>query len=285
MPVLFDIKNIACRYKGTQQDALRIEKITIDHGDIVFFLGASGVGKSTILETLGLMSNTISHNTSGKLKFCPNTKADKIQDGFIDYLKLWQKSEDERSRIRQEHFSFIFQSDNLFDNLSIIDNVSIPMFLQGASESQSRKRSTQIFERLFSESNLDWDSSVKAISGGQKQRVSFARAIAPNFKVIYADEPTGNLDSNNADNLMEILVDEINGKKASAIIVSHDIDLAIKYANKIVFIDRVKEGANSYGHIHVNSVFKLREKNQWINENHSISENDLVEILTNKLKN
>lgn len=285
MGTLFEINKLACRYEGASSDALRVESAQINYGDIVFFIGPSGVGKSTVLETLGLMSNTLVGNTKGRLKFFPEkgTGNDIAED--INFYEIWKKSESARSSIRQKYFSFIFQNDNLFDNMSIRDNVMMPMFLQGASKQEADERTQVIFDNLFDETNLDWNDPVKQISGGQRQRVSFARAIAPSFKVIYADEPTGNLDAKNANNLMNLLFDEVQRKKSSAIIVSHDIALAIKYANKIIFIERVANASGSYGYVSDKSVYSLQVKGIWQNLDRNFSSIDLQKELTHKLQN
>ncbi|MAQ70163.1 MAG: hypothetical protein CMD23_03610 [Flavobacteriales bacterium] len=263
--VIFDVKNLYCKYKNKSFAALRIDSLQIKKGEITFFIGTSGSGKSTILESMGLMNNTLDYKEGSVLQFCPN-------DVKIDFFELWNRSEQEISMFRRDYFNFIFQSENLFSSLSGIQNVMIPSILAGSDSEQAFSQSIKILKRVLPELNLDRNKNIniKEISGGQRQRLSFGRAVISDFSVLFADEPTGNLDCSSAQNVMDMLSDQIVTKQSTAIIVSHDIDLALKYADKIIFIDRElikdKDGLDvSRGCITKDSTF-LRDKKQWISE-------------------
>ena len=217
--ILYKIENIECSYNSQQQAVLVVEELDILKGEVTFVIGSSGVGKSTFIESLGLMSNTI-YTAKG-------------------VLNIWEKGERELSRFRRNNFSFIFQNTNLFNNLTMIQNASITQVLRGRKIGQANGRSEKLIKEYLGDvfSDTIVDRSITQMSGGQRQRLAFVRAIATEFKVLFADEPTGNLDPGNANNLLSKLKSQLPDHQ-SIIIVSHDINLAIKYADKIVLINK-----------------------------------------------
>lgn len=235
----FTIKNLECAYKDGHT-VLRVPLLEVPFGKIFVFLGPSGVGKSTLLETLGLMNHTIK---TGQVIF---------SRGNVDFLNLWTNDQKSIPDLRSEHMSFIFQENNLLDNLSAIENAMIPLLIQGETEENAR---SIIREWCI---NLDLafineKTRVSELSVGQKQRLAFIRAASPRFTVLFGDEPTGNLDEKNGDILMEALRKKIKSDESQmlSIIVSHDIDLALKFADEIIILtkDQMRSGIIKTEHI------------------------------------
>jgi len=236
----FEIENLKCSY-DQKRVVLEIEKLEIPKGKVVFIVGQSGYGKSTILETLGLMNNTIVANRHCGLdsQSLPKFLFHPTETETIDCLEIWKQSNDKFSEIRKKYFSFIFQQTNLMKNFTIFQNSIIPKLIKGGE-----KHYEEVLKQVGLEQILDENKEmVGELSGGQQQRLAFVRAILPNFKIIFGDEPTGNLDPENADNLMKIIADEIhnsNGEK-TAIIVSHTPELYNKYADMMITIHKKEQ--------------------------------------------
>jgi len=251
----FEIENLKCSY-DKKRVVLEIEKLEIPKGKVVFIVGQSGCGKSTVLETLGLMNNTIVGNSShcgldsqspSKFVFYPN------ETESINCIEIWEQPNDQLSEIRKKHFSFIFQQTNLMKNFSILQNSIIPQLIKGGNKRYEDVLKQVGLEQILSENK----NNVSELSGGQQQRLTFVRAILPNYQIIFGDEPTGNLDPENADNMMKIVADEIhnsNGVK-TAVIVSHTPELYNHYADIIITIHKKeRENGDIYGVIDRESV-------------------------------
>ena len=283
--MLFEIEKINCSYKNSKRAVLEIEELIINKNEVVFIIGPSGVGKSTILETLGLMNNTINSNLSSKFNFFPNNFS-------IDMREIWKRKERELSEMRRLFFSFIFQSDNLFSSLTGYQNIISSSLIEGADSEFAKEKARIVLEDILKDLNTkdQEDFSIKEMSGGQKQRISFARAIISNYQILFADEPTGNLDWYNAELLMEYLIKSLaKSSGSSAIIVSHDIKLALDFADKIIYIDKHSEEINKeefyYGKISKDSVFiKSKENGDWSSNKQSFSREKLEEEIKMKFK-
>lgn len=255
MEYIFDIKDMKCSYKKTgalQSDiVLEIDNLQIPQGKVVFFVGPSGIGKSTILETLGFMNKTVSSVS----KFDYNGK---------DVSDIWDWDDEKISAFRNKEFSFIFQQCNLMQNFTAYENVMATALIQGTTREDARKLANKVLKLMDLPSNED--RPIYQYSGGQQQRLAFARAILPQFKVLFGDEPTGNLDVKSAENLMTVLIDAIKERQASAIIVSHDMHLAVNYADMIVQIQRIESEQNGveiyHGLINDASVYE-NDGTQW----------------------
>jgi len=255
----FEIENLRCSY-DQKRVVLEIEKLEIPRGKVVFIVGQSGYGKSTILETLGLMNNTILERTLSAVETSvPKFLFHPTETETINCIDIWKQSNDKLSEIRKKHFSFIFQQTNLMKNFTIFQNSIIPKLIKGGD-----KRYEDVLKQVGLEQILNENKEITGeLSGGQQQRLAFVRAILPNFQIIFGDEPTGNLDPKNADNLMKIIADEIrnsNGGK-TAIIVSHTPALYNKYADMMITIHKKeRENGDAYGVIDNTSV-KINNSN------------------------
>ena len=322
MELLYKIKNIDCKYIKAKQSVLKIRELNISHGDIVFMVGASGVGKSTVLETLGLMNNTLVTNETSDFLFSVNGTTE-------DFKRIWSKRESYLASIRKRYLSFIFQNTNLFETLNIADNGLITLLLQGDNERSAKRKVLPLFKEIFtndefkeiftfnelneifsrkeleqtfsneeietllSESKTkDVVRGIGEMSGGQRQRLAFVRAIAGNYSVLFADEPTGNLDWGNANNLMSKLIADIKYKESTAIIVSHDIALSVKHATKIILIDKESEIVNnkkhSFGVISKSNTFIKNVVGEWRSEeseSYNFNDDSLTEYLKEKIAN
>ena len=286
---LFYIENLRCSYEkpyieGTSRVVLEINHLQIDRGKKVFIVGESGIGKSTILETLGMMNNTIVPDSSTRFLF---QEADGRQ---IDLSSLWHKSDRALSQFRLHNYSFIFQSTNLMRNFTAYENVAYTRMLQGYSQEECFDQTRQVLEDLGLE-RIDDQRMTQELSGGQQQRLAFARAILTDFTVLFGDEPTGNLDPENAERVMRIIRDKLNYQQdASAVIVSHDMHLATSFADIII---KIRKGVRPkhhdydddviYGIIDETSVFHPNESHtEWGNGSEHFSTTDFEVFLRKK---
>lgn len=270
MDRLFEISDLRCSYDKSSQDrktVLEIKHLIIPKGHKVFIVGESGIGKSTILEVLGLMNNTIVPYAGTRFMFYG-------EEGAVDILELWKRNNDrELSDFRRKHFNFIFQSTNLMRNFTAYENISITRMLQGYGRKSSFAKASQVLNDLGL-SHIDENRMAQELSGGQQQRLAFARAIIPDFSVLFGDEPTGNLDSDNAVRAMKLLSDKLAELKgSSAIIVTHDMHLATSFADIIIKIRKEKgtgghdkDDISFYGMIDQDSVYEPDSTRQvWSN--------------------
>lgn len=273
MNKLFEISNLRCSYdrnyrEGISKIVLEIRDLVLPRGRNIFIVGESGIGKSTILEVLGLMNNTIVPQQDTKFLFYDN------EDNLVDLMELWAKESDEDlSEFRLKHFNFIFQSTNLMRNFSAYENIALTRMLQGYSQEESFEKASQVLADLGL-GHIARDRMAQELSGGQQQRLAFARAILPDFTVLFGDEPTGNLDSDNAAKAMELLSDKLNELNgSSAIIVSHDMHLSATFADMIIKIRKesraindVKDEVSYYGVIDQTCIFTpSQDKTSWSN--------------------
>jgi putative ABC transport system ATP-binding protein len=187
--------------------------MSVDAGEFVCLVGKSGCGKTTLLSLLSGLERP--------------TKGDVVLNG----KKINGASEDELALFRRENVGFIFQSFNLIPTLSAWENVALPLFPLKMTGEERRARATELLDQM--ELGHRMDHRPSALSGGEKQRVAIARALVNRPKIIFADEPTGNLDSATGDAIMEIL-NRLNKKEGVAILmVTHEAELA-KKADRLV---------------------------------------------------
>ncbi len=207
------------RLGDTEILALQGVDLQIDEGEFVAVWGPSGSGKSTLCHLMGI----IDHPSTGKVVF-----------GGRDVTQL---SEDEESELRNSKIGFVFQTFNLIPVLSALENVQLPLQMGGHAPKNARERALELLKKVGLESQANqWP---KKLSGGQRQRVAIARAMVANPKVIIADEPTANLDSHNADLIID-LMRELNHTFGTAFIFStHDERLLSRVDRKV----HLKDGA------------------------------------------
>lgn len=180
--------------------ALNGVNVSVKKGEFLAVMGPSGCGKSTLLNILGLLDNL----TQGKYIFC---------DTDVSKLK-----EENRTKFRKGNIGFIFQSFNLIDELSVYDNVELPLLFLKIKPSERRKKVTEVLKRMKISHRTK--HFPQQLSGGQQQRVAIARAVITNPKLILADEPTGNLDSKTGVEVMNLLT-ELNQEGTTIVMVTH----------------------------------------------------------------
>ncbi|MBR3916498.1 MAG: ABC transporter ATP-binding protein [Bacteroidaceae bacterium] len=192
--------------------ALNGVSFEVKEGEFVAVMGPSGCGKSTLLNILGLLDNP----TGGKY-----TLLDKEVGGL---------RERERTQFRKGNLGFVFQSFNLIDEMTVFENVELPLVYMGVKASERKKRVNEILERM----NISHRAGhfPQQLSGGQQQRVAIARAVISNPKLVLADEPTGNLDSKNGQEVM-LLLQELNREGTTIIMVTHSQHDA-QYASRTI---------------------------------------------------
>ena len=188
------------RTENVQTTALNEVNIEINRGEFVAIMGPSGCGKSTLLNILGLLDNP----TSGELWFLGQ--------------EVSRFSENSRTDLRNGNIGFVFQSFNLIDELNVYENVELPMIYQKKKASEKKEIVSHILDRM----NISHRAKhfPQQLSGGQQQRVAIARAVVASPKLILADEPTGNLDSRNGTEVMNLLT-ELNQEGTTIIMVTH----------------------------------------------------------------
>jgi ABC-type lipoprotein export system ATPase subunit len=251
---IYVINNLFCKYPSSIAPVLHIKELELKKGKFIAVLGESGTGKSTFLETIGLMNKTFQNHGKEEILFL--TKNNKY-----DVKELWNnKSEQIISHVRNKHFSFVFQKTNLMNNFSWVDNICITLMLQNVEYKVCLEKMKDKLESLNLQSlykGKDKDKLPTALSGGQRQRIAFLRAILPNFTILFGDEPTGNLDEENSDMLMKVLLQNITEEK-SAVIVTHNINIALKFADQILLITKVGKADKFYGKICKENILTCR---------------------------
>jgi putative ABC transport system ATP-binding protein len=208
-----DLKKIYTT-EEVETTALNNIDLTIDQGEYVAIMGPSGCGKSTLLNILGLIDNP----SSGEYKFLG-------QD-------VGGSSERKRAGLRKSNIGFIFQSFNLIDELTVFENVELPLLYLGFSAAERKKRVGEVLEHMALMPRKN--HFPQQLSGGQQQRVAVARAVVARPKLILADEPTGNLDSTHGEEVMSLLA-ELHANGTSIVMVTHSQAYA-EYSQRIIYL-------------------------------------------------
>ncbi len=200
--------------EDVQTRALNRVNLEIKQGEFVAIMGPSGCGKSTLLNILG----TLDKPTSGKY--------------FINNVEMTRMSESQLSNFRKRNIGFVFQSFNLIDELTVFENVELPLIYSGVRKAERKQQVIKVLEQM----NMAHRAGhfPPQLSGGQQQRVAIARAIVTDCPLILADEPTGNLDSTNGAEVMAIL-QKLNQQGTTIIMVTHS-ERDAGYANRIIYL-------------------------------------------------
>jgi ABC-type lipoprotein export system ATPase subunit len=199
-------------------EVLKGVSLAVDQGEFVCLVGKSGCGKTTLLSLLSGLEKP----TQGQVS--------------LGGKEISGSSEDELALFRRENVGFIFQSFNLIPTLSAWENVALPLFPMDIPEAQQRQRAMNMLEKM--ELDHRTEHLPSALSGGEKQRVAIARALVNRPKIIFADEPTGNLDSTTGEAIMSILHRLNDEDEVAVLMVTHEAELA-KTADRLI---RMKDG-------------------------------------------
>jgi len=252
---LFDIAALECSYPSNNLPVLFIERLTIPKGKMTVVLGRSGSGKSTLVEALGLMNNTISNGSA--CYFSPS--------GDEDLAAAWRRQK-RAAAIRRDYFSFIFQDDYLMPYYSCQENMLITGLIQRKIPSDVAVR---LLKKPLESLNLSGNGLLhqqpSLLAGGQKQRLSFIRAIVKDFDVLFGDEPTGNLDNTNSAVLFDFIRLVIAGGSRSAVIVSHNVELSVEKADRIIVLTPANDHSSAPYHLDPAHVFNRTGNGLWDN--------------------
>jgi len=213
---MISTENLMKVYTTEEIETTALNKINMEvrEGEYLAIMGPSGCGKSTLLNILGL----IDVSTDGKYFF--------LGENVAGY------SERKRANLRKNNIGFVFQSFNLIDELTVAENVELPLLYLGISSGERKKRVDEVLERM--QLTARRNHFPQQLSGGQQQRVAVARAIVAQPKLILADEPTGNLDSSHGDEVMHLL-DELHKQGTAIIMVTHSPTYA-DYAQRTIHL-------------------------------------------------
>lgn len=206
-----EIRDLYKSYENGRIKALNGINLTIKDGEFVSIIGPSGSGKSTLLNMIGAL--------------------DVPDSGTINVACRDLSSSKKLNEFRSDEIGFIFQLHNLIPNISVVENIEIPMFTQGISSSEMRTRALKLLDDV----GLKDKAGIlpNKLSGGERQRVAIARALANEPSIILADEPTGSLDSKTSSRILKQLIDLHESKRVTLIIVTHDMDVA-KLADRVI---------------------------------------------------
>jgi putative ABC transport system ATP-binding protein len=211
---MIKIENLEKVYRTEEVETKALNKVSLEvnEGEFVAIMGPSGCGKSTLLNILGLLDEP----DGGSFKFIGT--------------EIAKFNERNRADLRKRNIGFVFQSFNLIDELTVFENVELPLIYLGVSAAERKEKVEKVLEKMQIMHRRN--HFPQQLSGGQQQRVAVARAVINNPKLILADEPTGNLDSTNGNEVMELLT-ELNEAGTTVIMVTHSEHDA-RYAHRII---------------------------------------------------
>ena len=216
---MISLNNVEKVYRTDKIETVALSNINLQvkEGEFVAVMGPSGCGKSTLLNIIGLLD-------------APSKGGVQLNGTAITAYR-----DKQLAKMRNEHLGFIFQSFHLINDLSVVDNVEIPLLYRSLSGAERRKLALQALERVGLISRVHHFPSQ--LSGGQQQRVAIARAIVGKPRILLADEPTGNLDSQMGDEIMHLLMDLNKNEKTTVMMVTHDPRLGEKTERIIRLFD------------------------------------------------
>ncbi len=216
-------------YKAYKQGKQNLEVLSgvnlcLYQGEVAALVGQSGSGKSTLLQIAGLLDRP----TSGKI-FINGENIDKISD-------------DVRTSLRRDYIGFVYQYHNLLGDFSALENVMLPMLIAGKNKNEATERAEFLLKKLHLSHRLQHRPAE--LSGGEQQRVAIARALANSPKLLLADEPTGNLDPNTSEEVFSALLEVIQETGLSALVATHNMELAARMNKQIRLIKGTLEDVN-----------------------------------------
>jgi len=216
---LIRLDSVSKSYKRGEAKIEVLKNISLEvyEGEAVCILGASGVGKSTLLHIMG----TLDRPTSGKV--------------FYAGQELQLKSDDELADFRNQHLGFVFQFHHLLSEFTALENVMLPARVAGRSESEARAAAEDLLKQMGLENR--WNHYPSELSGGEQQRVSVARALVQRPKILLADEPTGNLDTENGRQIQEMIFNLKMRWGLTLIVVTHDTQFATRFPRRLTLKD------------------------------------------------
>ena len=211
---MIKIENLVKKFTTTEVETIALNNVNLEVADkeFVAIMGPSGCGKSTLLNIMGLLDNP----TSG--------------DYYLGNQEVGHLKEKDRTKVRKGNIGFVFQSFNLIDELNVEENVELPLTYLGVPKKERKQRVEEVLRRMAISHRAH--HFPQQLSGGQQQRVAIARAVVMNPKLILADEPTGNLDSKNGLEVMQLLT-QLNQEGTTVLMVTHS-ERDAGYAQRIV---------------------------------------------------
>ncbi len=214
---VLQLENVTREYPGVPPvRAIDGVTLSVQPGEFVAIVGASGSGKSTLLNLIG----TLDRPTEGKVR--------------IDGVETGRLRDREVAGLRSARIGFVFQQFHLLDGMSATDNVATGLLYQGESRRHRRRRSTETLHRVGLGHRCDHTPAM--MSGGERQRVAIARALVGDPAIVLADEPTGNLDSKNSDEIVQLL-NRLNEEGSTIVMITHDRELAARVPRRVSLSD------------------------------------------------
>ena len=205
---LINVENLSKKYNSNSDEILALKEVSLSvfPGETLAIVGPSGSGKSTLLHLLGGLDTP----STGMVWF-ENTCVNELDDK-------------DKTNLRRNNIGFIYQFHHLIPEFNVLENVMMPLKIQRFSNKRAKEKAIQILNQVGLELRMSHFPSM--LSGGERQRVAIARAVVTSPSLVLADEPTGNLDRENANIVFRVLVEQASTFKSSMIIVTHDLDLA-----------------------------------------------------------
>ncbi len=215
---LIELRDVVKRYRIGEQEILALNGITLDieQGEYAAIIGPSGSGKSTLMHLLGCLDTP----TQGTM--------------HLDGIDVSRASSNRLAEMRNQKIGFVFQSFNLLPKLTVQQNVELPMIYSGVTAKERSQRALEAIDRVELSNRVK--NTPLQLSGGQMQRVAIARALVNRPKIIFADEPTGNLDSKTGANILQ-LFRELSAQGSTIVLVTHDNNIAAKTPRRIEMRD------------------------------------------------
>lgn len=215
--VLVEVKDLRKVFRLGKEKVIAIEEMNfeINKGEICCILGTSGSGKSTLLNMMAGL--------------------EKPTKGYVKILghEVTKMNEKKLAIFRQKHVGFVFQSYNLMNALTALENVSLPLVFKGTNKTQRNQEARMLLEAVGLKSHMKHKPTQ--MSGGQQQRVGIARSFVGSPRIIFADEPTGNLDSKTSDEVLDLMEALVRKKEQALVIVTHDKNVT-RIADKIIYV-------------------------------------------------